>query len=249
MESIICKNCGAELEAKFCSQCGQKKQTRISLRQIGSDVYNGLFDFESPFLKTLFCLTVNPGKVYREYLEGARQRYFSPVRYSIWIMTLMVAIAAITDTVLVDFSQYQFADLLSSPELQNNLDTFQAVFNSLIIPSFFLSAFVVAGFIRLCFRTEKYTFAELYLPSLLSISHISLVYGVSLLIGVYYEIWAQLIILILTMAYMCWGLSEIYFPTRAKNYWKCLLAIVLAFIATMVLSFIPGVILGMMSVK
>jgi hypothetical protein len=82
-------------------------------------------------------LTVNVGKVYREYLEGARQRYFSPIRYSIWIMTLMVAIAVITDTVLIDLSQYQFAEPLSSPELQKNLDTFQAVFNSLIIASFF----------------------------------------------------------------------------------------------------------------
>jgi transcription elongation factor Elf1 len=52
MGSIICKNCGAALEAKFYSQCGQKKQTRILLRQVGSDVYNGMFDFDSPFLKT-----------------------------------------------------------------------------------------------------------------------------------------------------------------------------------------------------
>ena len=235
MESIICKNCGANVEAKFCSQCGQKKQQRISLKQIGADVYNGLFDFESPFLKTFVTLTINPGKVYREYLDGARKRYFSPVRYSIWLMTLMVAMAAITDTIIIDLSQLEDSNMAADPDIQKHLDTFQSVINSLLLPMYFLAAVFTAGFLRLCFWKEKYTFAELFLPSLLSTSQFCLVYSLIILAGVYHETWSQISMMILSTTYMCWGLSEIYFPKKSINYWKCLLAIVLGYLVSTIL--------------
>ena len=244
MESFICQNCGADVDAKFCSQCGQERQSRISLDKVGKDVYNGLFDFESPFLKTLYFLTVNPSKVYREYIDGARKRYFSPVRYSIWLMTLMVAIAALTDTVLIDFSQFENKEVSSNLEFKNLLINFQSMINSLLIPFYFVFAILTTGFIKLLFRREKYTFAELYLPTLLSISHFCLVYSLFILVGFFQNMWAQLILTILSTGYMCWGLTGIYSPLKTSNYFKSFIAIVLGTVSYMfafsVLSFLLG---------
>ncbi|MEP1446968.1 MAG: DUF3667 domain-containing protein [Paraglaciecola sp.] len=240
MQSFTCQNCGATVEANFCGQCGQKKQERITLGQVGEDVYSGLFDFESPFLKTLYFLTINPSKVYVEYLEGARKRYFSPVRYSIWIMTLMVAIGAITDTVLVDLSQLES----NTPELENQLIRFQAIVNSLLIPLYFMSACLTAGFLRLIFRNEKYTFAELFYPVLLNISHFCLVFCLAILLGVFQNVWCQLLLTVLSVVYMCWGLTGIFRPVSPRKYLKSLFAIVLGLTVYMLvfafLSFLIG---------
>lgn len=223
MQSFTCQNCGATVEAKFCGQCGQKKQERITLGQVGDDVYSGLIDFESPFLKTLYFLTINPSKVYVEYLDGARKRYFSPVRYSIWIMTLMIAIAAMTDTVIVDLSQIES----NAPELETQLARFQAIINSLLIPLYFTSACLTAGFLRLIFRNEKYTFAELFYPALLNVSHFCLVYCIAILLGIFQNAWSQLFLTVLSVVYMCWGLTGIFRPVSGKKYLKSFIAIVL----------------------
>ena len=252
MENVACKNCGAEVEANFCSNCGQKKQTRISIQQVSKDVYNGFFDFESPFLKTLVCLTVNPGKVYREYLDGARKRYFSPVRYSIWIMTLMVAVAGFTDTVLIDLNQFDLHHLESSMDTQEYqalkawLDNFQAVINALLVPMYFLSAILMAGFLRLLFIKQPYTVAELFLPALLSYSHFTLFISLTLLLGIYTSIWTQLLSMVLSTGYMCWGLTQIYAPTKTHYYWKCLAASLLSALSIMLIGQLFGLMMGAM---
>lgn len=57
-------------------------------------LFEHLFELEVPILRTVAGLTIRPGRVCREYVEGRRKRYTNPVKYAFLTTTLLtVAIA------------------------------------------------------------------------------------------------------------------------------------------------------------
>ena len=240
MEVITCSNCGAEYQGNYCNQCGQKRQQRLSTEYVASEVYSGFFDFESPFLKTLITLTVNPGKVYREYIDGARKRYFSPVRYSLWLMTLMVGAAAFFDVSLVKIPLEEGMP----EEMVNALQKAQSIFNAFMIPFVFLSAAWVAGVARLVFRSGPYTFTELYLPILLNMSQVSLLMTFAMPFGFDWAGMAGGVIALVGMVYMTWGLAETYVPRSWKSYLKAFCVAVFGQLSLYVLFMTIGYFVG-----
>ncbi len=223
MENINCRNCGTLVTGNFCTECGQKRQKRVSLKTLASDIYNAALDFESPFLKTLITLTINPGKLYREYLDGARKRYFSPIRYSLWIMTFAIAIAGFVGAKI-------FPDISvppDQPELIALIDGYYKFLNAIIIPLTFVYAFWMAIFARLAFRGEKYSKEELFIPMLLNGSHLYIIWIPAVILGDVGNVTQQLIYMLISMAYMAWGLAETYQPRTKKNYLKSIAIVAL----------------------
>ena len=63
------------------------------------DVFNGLFDFDAKFWKTIIPLLINPGKVSKDYIEGKRQRYSNPFRFYLTVSIIFFLIIGLSKTI------------------------------------------------------------------------------------------------------------------------------------------------------
>lgn len=77
----LCLNCGATLSGQYCGNCGQRAQTRlISIWQLLREAFGDLLELDSRVWRTLTPLSIRPGKLTRDYLEGRRARFMPPFR-------------------------------------------------------------------------------------------------------------------------------------------------------------------------
>lgn len=82
--TTVCRNCGSTLHGEFCSACGQgHRHERLRIRDWIGDVVDGVVSLESRTAQTVLGLTLRPGQVARDYVDGGRVRYVSPARYAL----------------------------------------------------------------------------------------------------------------------------------------------------------------------
>lgn len=100
----ICKNCGAPVESRFCSDCGQPASThRISPHFLWHDIQHGILHVDKGILFTAKELFTRPGHSIREFLQGKRVKHFKPI-------SLVIILAGIYGFL----SHYFHIDLLSN---------------------------------------------------------------------------------------------------------------------------------------
>src|SRR5262245_19364187 len=76
-----CANCGASLRGEFCAACGQKRFVEAD-RRFGSllrQFFEAATDLDGRFWRTIGALLFQPGRLSRDYIEGRRARWMSPV--------------------------------------------------------------------------------------------------------------------------------------------------------------------------
>lgn len=87
---VACRNCGAEVRQEYCPDCGQsRKEERsgfLALLREFTDIY---LSYDSKAVRTVTALLFRPGKVTREFLDGQRRRYVSPLRLYIFSTILL----------------------------------------------------------------------------------------------------------------------------------------------------------------
>jgi hypothetical protein len=85
-----CLNCGAEINSKFCPECGQKSSThRITFRKfIEHDLIHGVFHVDRGILYSLKGLLWRPGFLARNYIAGQRVKQYN-------IFTLFIIVVAV----------------------------------------------------------------------------------------------------------------------------------------------------------
>ncbi len=89
-----CSDCGAPVEGKFCANCGQPTHVHRSLLHLGEELLHGVMHFDARIWRTLPLLWLNPGRLTREWVEGKRSRYVSPL--AIFLFTLFVMFFALS---------------------------------------------------------------------------------------------------------------------------------------------------------
>ena len=95
--------------------------------------------------------------------------------------------------------------------------------------------------IQLFNSNGKYKFSELYIASLLSGSHFSLVCTLLIVLGVYETVTSFYILIIGPFLYSTWGIATLY-QSKLIDYIKSALAYLLSFIFFMVIiAFLSGV--------
>lgn len=234
-----CLNCKQALSTAFCGACGQKKAERISLRVLLKIAQRGIIEFKSPLLVTLWGLTIHPGKVYREYLNGRRATYFNPIRYSFWLITLCVITSSFFEASLIDFSQFRSSEP-SEKHAQIDALVTKWLENSFVYV-FFVFAICHAAVMKLFFWKQHYKFSELYVVCLLSASHFCLIYSLVIALGLIDYAASLPTLTILAILYATWALAELYQPRHFANYLKSLLAYLFGMLISM---FIFGVSAG-----
>ena len=81
-----CRNCGSPLYGEHCYACGQPTKGLVRhFRSILGDVADTIFNIDGRLLRTLPALLLKPGFLTREYIEGHRVRYVSPVRLFVFL--------------------------------------------------------------------------------------------------------------------------------------------------------------------
>lgn len=76
-----CLNCGAELTGKWCAQCGQKATgIRPTVHELLHEAVHELIHLDGKLFSTVALLLTKPGALTREFLDGKRVRYVTPIR-------------------------------------------------------------------------------------------------------------------------------------------------------------------------
>jgi len=76
-----CPNCGATLAGVYCSACGQKRldEGDRKLSRLLVEAFHQLTEVDGKLLRSLRGLLFSPGLLSREYMDGRRARYTSPL--------------------------------------------------------------------------------------------------------------------------------------------------------------------------
>jgi hypothetical protein len=223
VDKTYCLNCNSPLSTAFCGHCGQPKAQRISFSLLLKIMQRGIIEFKSPLIVTFLGLFINPGKVYREYLDGRRATYFNPIRYSFWVLTFSMFITAYLDMPIYELGMFDIEDEKYIFELLGVVKSFT------LYLTFFL-ALVSAACLKIMFRRDKYSISELYIPCLLNISHVFLVAVVLILLGYYTTTYGEIFYAVFSLIYFVWGISHLFQQRTWWTYVKVFCSGILAYV-------------------
>ena len=91
-----CLNCGTQLIGSHCHACGQAAHVHRTLSAFFHDLLHGAFHFEGKIWRTLPLLARHPGRLTREYIDGRRASYVSPIALFLFCVFLMFAVFHLT---------------------------------------------------------------------------------------------------------------------------------------------------------
>jgi len=115
---MTCPNCQQETASCFCPDCGQRLDVkRITFKDTVADFWLQVVGFDGYFLRTIRDLTVRPGQVAQSYLSGVRVRYFGPVAYFFFMITLLLLWLGVLD---LDFAELIRSKQSSMPSATAN---------------------------------------------------------------------------------------------------------------------------------
>ena len=84
-----CLDCGAEVNGKFCANCGQPAHVHRTLLHLGEELLHGVMHFDGRVWRTLPLLAFRPGRLTREWVHGRRTRYVSPLAMFLFTMFVL----------------------------------------------------------------------------------------------------------------------------------------------------------------
>lgn len=87
-----CLNCGTVLVGNHCHACGQAAHVHRTIGAFFHDLLHGVFHFEGKIWRTLPLLVWRPGKLTREYIDGRRASYVSPIALFLFVVFLSFAV-------------------------------------------------------------------------------------------------------------------------------------------------------------
>ena len=93
-----CLNCGTPLTGSYCSTCGQKATPlNPTFRDLVHDLAHELLNLDGKILRLTRLLLARPGFVTREYFEGRKASYVSPIRLYLIFSVAFFGLSAVVD--------------------------------------------------------------------------------------------------------------------------------------------------------
>ncbi len=84
-----CANCETQLAGNYCHECGQTAHVHRSISHMFEELLHGVLHFDSKAWRTLPALIIHPGKLTRDYINGKRTRYVSPLFLFLFLNLVM----------------------------------------------------------------------------------------------------------------------------------------------------------------
>ncbi|MBR7793044.1 DUF3667 domain-containing protein [Undibacterium sp. FT147W] len=91
-----CANCGTLLTGPYCHACGQSAHIHRSLLHMTEEFLHGFLHFETKAWRTIPALIFKPGQLTRNYIQGQRTRYVSPLALFLFLIFLMFFVFSMT---------------------------------------------------------------------------------------------------------------------------------------------------------
>lgn len=155
-----CKNCGAEVNGSYCSQCGQRtKIHKVTFKETFQDFVDAVFSVNAPLFISTKMLLVSPGKMLREYLDGKRKKYYKPVAF--FVLTTVVYLLLRT---FIGFDPFQDNTVTVQGETGALLDQARQFMLENINKLLFIFTITLALFLKLFFY-KRYALAEFLVAS------------------------------------------------------------------------------------
>lgn len=98
-QKAICFSCDRQMVGLFCYACGQKNDDyRRSIWSLISETFASIFSLENRIWRTWLTLLLKPGKVAREFSDGKRTIWTSPVRIYLAMSIVLFGYMSLTET-------------------------------------------------------------------------------------------------------------------------------------------------------
>jgi hypothetical protein len=153
----LCKNCDASVDGNYCAACGQRTTiAKITIKETFQEIINMFFSVNAPLMVTLKYAIINPGKLFREFIQGRRKTYYKPVAFFILMTVVYVIVNAIlgndpiNDIIKGTTENIESIAFRSGKFMQNNITNF-----------LFLFVFSFGISMKLFFR-KRYSLAEYF---------------------------------------------------------------------------------------
>jgi hypothetical protein len=105
----------------FCAECGQRDIPPYpSVRELAVDAFSEVSGWDGRFAATIRALVRHPGKLTREFLEGRRARYISPLRLYLGASLVYFVLAATAPDVRLDDGRALFIGLRVTPSVSTS---------------------------------------------------------------------------------------------------------------------------------
>jgi hypothetical protein len=91
-----CANCGATLAGAYCQNCGQSSHIHRSLLHMIEEVLHGILHFDTKSWRTIPALIYKPGQLTKQYIDGKRTAFVSPLALFLFLIFLMFFIFSLT---------------------------------------------------------------------------------------------------------------------------------------------------------
>ena len=130
-KDILCPNCENSFHSKydFCPHCGQRnKEIRMGLKFLFEDFLAGSFNIDSKFFSTFRVLIFKPARLTKEFLNGKRTKYLTPLRIYLLVSFAYFAMLSLTDVSALKFSETQ--ELADVPVVFNESEIDSVLFNN-----------------------------------------------------------------------------------------------------------------------
>ena len=103
-QSLSCFSCNEPMTGLYCHACGQKNDNyRRSIWSLGAELFVSITAYDGRIWRSLRSLVLSPGKMAREYADGARQKWTSPVRLYLAMSLILFGYIAVSQTQLIAF--------------------------------------------------------------------------------------------------------------------------------------------------
>lgn len=240
-----CKNCGNELDAKYCAKCGQAaKVHRIDAHYISHEIQH-LLHLEKGFLHTVKELLLRPGQNIREYIAGNRSRHVKPIPFLIFTSLIYTLIS----------HYFHIEERYTSQE-----GPAAAAFAKSHIPMLFkwvrdhygyaniLMGGLIALWIKVFFRKYQYNIFEITVLLCFMMGEGMLFLAIGAIIsGLTKHLLIYTLVSFAVWFYTAWGIGQFYEQKKTGSYIKAFLAYVIGSISFYVLLFIVGIISDIVS--
>ncbi len=245
METNICPNCGNQNIQNYCPNCGEEKYKRITLKDVIGDFVSNLFTLEGKVLKTVKDLSIRPGIMIANYLNGIRSVYYKPFQYYVLATTLYFIFFYLWgDGFLEMFSDMGAAhNNTVNAEQMESFKKQMAEFQKENMRLFtFMQVPIYAWLIWLFFRKKsKHSFTECLIVSLYIMAHALLIGIISTLLTPIDPSLTLIANTVFTFIYVPWTMAQLYKEKLLPTLLKSWLVIILSMITF-------GILMGIISV-
>lgn len=97
-DSPFCHNCGIKLAGPFCSACGQKAvPLSVTVHDFVHELTHEILHVDGRIVQSIRRLLVSPGFLTREYIQGRRARWISPIRLYLIASVIFFGLSAMPE--------------------------------------------------------------------------------------------------------------------------------------------------------